>query len=135
MSVADGAYRLLLRTLPADLRRDFGDDMEQLFRDQRRAAHGRSLGTVRLWIAAAVDVLREAIAAREPVQQPRAFSWRQFMRSSALDVRHGLRLLRRYPASSVLAVATLALGIGANTAIFSVVDISMAIARRRGTCC
>ena len=44
------------------------------------------------------------------------------MRSSALDVRHGLRLLRRYPSSSLLAVATLALGIGANTAIFSVVD-------------
>ena len=38
------------------------------------------------------------------------------------DVRHGLRLLRRYPATSVLAVITLALGIGANTAIFSVVD-------------
>jgi predicted permease len=44
------------------------------------------------------------------------------MQSFMSDLRHGLRLLRRYPATSVLAVITLGLGIGANTAIFSVVD-------------
>ena len=38
------------------------------------------------------------------------------------DVRHAVRLLWRYPATSILALTTLALGIGANTAIFSVVD-------------
>ena len=47
------------------------------------------------------------------------------MRGFASDLRHGLRLLRRYPATSVVAVLTLALGIGANTAIFSVVDAVM----------
>ena len=118
----DIAYRLLLRTLPADLRHDFGDDMLQLFRDHRRAVRGRGLGTIRLWIAAVFDVLNEAIAARRDGVTWPAFSWKNLMRASALDVRHGLRLLRRYPASSLLAVATLALGIGANTAIFSVVD-------------
>jgi len=45
-----------------------------------------------------------------------------FLDTLARDVRSGLRALRRNPAFTAVALLTLAIGIGANTAVFSVVN-------------
>jgi hypothetical protein len=60
------------------------------------------------------------------VEQAREEAWRQragwLLESMAQDVRYALRGFRRNPILVVTVLVTLALGIGATTAVFSVVD-------------
>ncbi|BCS35927.1 hypothetical protein TBR22_A51620 [Luteitalea sp. TBR-22] len=58
-------------------------------------------------------------AVQEAVREQRRLAWVEHL---ARDAAHGLRLLRRNPVFAATAVLSLALGIGANAAIFSIVD-------------
>ena len=105
-------YRRLLRILPVDFRADYGHEMEQVFRDQHReaAARGR-LSVARLWAANAGALL--AIGPREHLVQ------------LSQDVRSALRGMRTHPGFVAVALVMIALGTGANAAMFSVIDAVM----------
>ncbi|MDX1396543.1 MAG: ABC transporter permease [Gemmatimonadota bacterium] len=110
-------YRRLLRLLPEDMTRRFGRDMEAVLRHRLEQTRGRPGRTAVVWMHAIADVIGQAVALAFDERGEGA------MRPSSImqDVRYATRGVRRTPGLALMAILTLALGIGASTATFSIV--------------
>ena len=122
-SLSQVIYRTLLCTYPHEFRARFASDLEADFADLLQ-----SRGTMATWLRVLPDLCRSV-----PVTHARARAARKLagatayhgetaMSSLKADVRHAVRALVKAPVFTAVTVITLALGIGANSAMFSLVN-------------
>ena len=116
-------FRMVGSRLMGSFRRDRGDaemDRELRFHLEMEEAENRRKG---MSAAAARNAARRSFgnvtSAREMHREGRGFA---AFETLAQDVRYGLRTMARNPGFTAVAVVTMALGIGVNSAIFSVTD-------------
>jgi hypothetical protein len=100
-------YGLLLRLYPPDFREEYGSPLEQQFQDEYRECLERDgfRGVLRLWFRIVWDLLRTAPS--------------ELAQEISRDARYGIRTLSRTPGFTLAVTLTLALGVGANTSVFS----------------
>jgi predicted permease len=100
-------YQMLLLLYPASFRAEYGEEMRAVFARRLRDAAGLP-GVAWLWIAAFFETLWDAAAVHSDILRQ--------------DLRYTARTLGRTPGFTLTAILVIALGVGANTAAFSVTD-------------
>jgi predicted permease len=125
---ADRFFTVLLRLYPASFRARFADDMRRSFADDcaRASAAGRRSAAA-FWIRSIAEAFVYGMAERfQPAagqDRVSAHAKGQAMKSGFFhDCRDAFRAWRATPLVSTVAVVSLALGIGANTALFSILN-------------
>ena len=113
-------YRFLVKFYPAGFHDDFAGPLEREFRDELAESSG-VFALARLWIRLLAD-----LAVSIPLQ---------FLREVLQDARHTLRLWANRPWQTGFAILALAIGIGANTGVFSVVNALLLRSLPPRSCC
>src|SRR5260370_11301219 len=117
---------VLLHLFPAEFRREFGADLRATF-DER----WRDGASWRVALRVIIDLIHSAAAERYAAfQRGRATGVRPrkgdcLMNTLLNDLHFAARLLLRSPGFTALVVIVLAIGIGANSAIFTLVDAAL----------
>jgi putative ABC transport system permease protein len=108
--------RVLARRDAAD--REVADEVQEYLEESTAAWIARGLSPDDARRAAQME-MGNATVTREEV---RSYGWENVVETLFTDVRHALRRLAKSPGSTAVCVLTLALAIGASTAIFSAVN-------------
>jgi predicted permease len=101
------AFRALLAVYPGEFRDEYGRELALVFADRYRDATG-ALQRIGVWVEAICGLLREAP--------------KEHLQVLVHDLRFAVRSMSHSPGFAATVVLTLALGVGANTAIFQLIN-------------